>query len=61
MLIIIYNSTKSAIGGIKTRHFADIMEELTSCFKVHQSVGSKLNGVHFELTGDSVTGMFLRF
>ncbi|CAM0135117.1 hypothetical protein VKS41_000303 [Umbelopsis sp. WA50703] len=50
-----HGNTKSAVGGIKTRHFADIMEELTSSFKVHQSVGSKLNGVHFELTGDSVT------
>jgi hypothetical protein len=50
------HSTKSATGGIKTRHFADIVEELTSSFKVHESVGSKLNGVHFELTGDSVTG-----
>ncbi|KAI8583206.1 hypothetical protein K450DRAFT_224730 [Umbelopsis ramanniana AG] len=50
-----HGNTKSATGGIKTRHFADIVEELTSSFKVHQSVGSKLNGVHFELTGDSVT------
>ncbi|KAG2188258.1 hypothetical protein INT44_001011 [Umbelopsis vinacea] len=50
-----HGNTKSATGGIKTRHFADIVEELTSSFKVHESVGSKLNGVHFELTGDSVT------
>ncbi|KAI9289379.1 phospho-2-dehydro-3-deoxyheptonate aldolase [Umbelopsis sp. AD052] len=45
-----HGNTKSATGGIKTRHFADIVEELTSSFKVHESVGSKLNGVHFELT-----------
>ncbi|GAB5587361.1 hypothetical protein Unana1_02261 [Umbelopsis nana] len=50
-----HGNTKSATGGIKTRHFADIVTELTSSFKVHESVGSKLNGVHFELTGDSVT------
>ncbi|KAI8371586.1 DAHP synthetase [Radiomyces spectabilis] len=50
-----HGNTKSVSGGIKTRHFVDICQELSQTFRVHKMCGSKLNGVHFELTGDSVT------
>ncbi|KAI8145839.1 DAHP synthetase [Fennellomyces sp. T-0311] len=50
-----HGNTKNATGGVKTRHFVDIIQELSQTFRVHKSCGSKLNGVHFELTGDSVT------
>ncbi|CAO3646008.1 unnamed protein product [Cunninghamella blakesleeana] len=50
-----HGNTKSATGGIKTRHFVDIIQELSEAFRVHKECQSKLNGVHFELTGDSVT------
>ncbi|KAI9497804.1 DAHP synthetase [Zychaea mexicana] len=50
-----HGNTKNASGGIKTRHFVDIIQELSQTFRVHKSCESKLNGVHFELTGDSVT------
>ncbi|KAI7864699.1 DAHP synthetase [Spinellus fusiger] len=50
-----HGNTKNASGGIKTRHFVDIIQELSEAFKVHKDYQSKLNGVHFELTGDSVT------
>ncbi|OAD72596.1 hypothetical protein PHYBLDRAFT_113606 [Phycomyces blakesleeanus NRRL 1555(-)] len=50
-----HGNTKNATGGIKTRHFIDIIQELSEAFRVHKDNNSKLNGVHFELTGDSVT------
>jgi 3-deoxy-7-phosphoheptulonate synthase len=50
-----HGNTKSASGNLKTRHFVDIIQELSQTFRVHKDNGSKLNGVHFELTGDSVT------
>ncbi|KAG0167186.1 hypothetical protein DFQ28_005682 [Apophysomyces sp. BC1034] len=50
-----HGNTKNASGGIKTRHFVDIIQELSETFRVHKDNGSKLNGVHFELTGDRVT------
>lgn len=48
------NSTTTA-GGIKTRLFSDILEELESSWDIHASLGSRLGGVHFELTGEDVT------
>ncbi|KAI8646014.1 DAHP synthetase [Parasitella parasitica] len=51
-----HGNTKTASdGALKTRHFVDIIEELSQTFRVHKNCKSKLNGVHFELTGDSVT------
>lgn len=52
-----HGNTKNASGGVKTRHFVDIIQELSQTLRVHKECNSKLNGVHFELTGDSVTGM----
>ncbi|CEG79949.1 Putative 3-deoxy-7-phosphoheptulonate synthase [Rhizopus microsporus] len=49
------NTKTAASGKLKTRHFVDIIQELSQTFRVHKECGSKLNGVHFELTGDSVT------
>jgi 3-deoxy-7-phosphoheptulonate synthase len=41
--------------GLKTRSFDDILTEIESSFAVHREVGSRLGGVHFELTGEDVT------
>lgn len=41
--------------NIKTRNFDSILSELRHCFAIHQEMGSRLGGVHFELTGDDVT------
>ncbi|GAA5829529.1 hypothetical protein JCM11251_000192 [Rhodosporidiobolus azoricus] len=38
--------------GVKTRHFADIASEISSSLRIHQQLGSRLGGVHLELTGD---------
>jgi 3-deoxy-7-phosphoheptulonate synthase len=42
-------------GGIKTRDFNDILSEVEASFDIHDAAGSRLGGVHFELTGDDVT------
>lgn len=50
-----HGNTFNTRTGIKTRSFEKICNELESSFKVHQSQGSILGGVHLELTGDNVT------
>ncbi len=42
-------------GGVKTRHFDAIADELRKTCAVHRGEGSVLGGVHFELTGENVT------
>jgi 3-deoxy-7-phosphoheptulonate synthase len=41
--------------GIKTRNLVDMMSELSSTFQIHEECGSRLGGVHLELTGEDVT------
>lgn len=50
-----HGNTISAQTGHKTRRFDDVLAELRSAFAVHRSVGSRLGGVHLELTGENVT------
>jgi 3-deoxy-7-phosphoheptulonate synthase len=50
-----HGNTVSAASGRKTRRFDDVLGELKIAFEVHRSVGSRLGGVHLELTGDNVT------
>ena len=42
-------------SGLKTREFDDILSEIRQTFEVHAALGSRLGGVHFELTGENVT------
>ncbi len=49
------NTRKSSVTGLKTRDFADVVSELRDTFEVHRELGSRLGGVHFELTGEDVT------
>lgn len=42
-------------SGIKTRSFDAILSELEQAFEIHARLGSRLGGLHFELTGDDVT------
>ncbi|MCL4222738.1 MAG: 3-deoxy-7-phosphoheptulonate synthase [Phycisphaerales bacterium] len=48
------NGIKTA-SGIKTRSFDAIARELELSIRVHESAGTILGGVHFELTGEDVT------
>lgn len=47
-----HGNTKNAVGGIKTRAVQDIIAEISLSIKIHKSMGSRLGGVHLELTGD---------
>jgi 3-deoxy-7-phosphoheptulonate synthase len=48
-------NTETTAGGRKTRRFDDILAELERSFEIHRACGSRLGGVHFELTGENVT------
>ncbi len=50
-----HGNTISLASGIKTRNFDDILAEIERSFDVHKAAGTRLGGVHFELTGDDVT------
>ncbi|MES2885138.1 MAG: 3-deoxy-7-phosphoheptulonate synthase class II [Pseudomonadota bacterium] len=50
-----HGNTQSASNGLKTRAFDDIAGELTQSFRIHRECGSRLGGVHLELTGEDVT------
>jgi 3-deoxy-7-phosphoheptulonate synthase len=50
-----HGNTHATASGLKTRSFDDILAEIEASFDVHESLGSRLGGVHFELTGDDVT------
>ncbi|MCP5110115.1 MAG: 3-deoxy-7-phosphoheptulonate synthase class II [bacterium] len=50
-----HGNTKLTGEGVKTRHFSDILSELEQAFDIHTAEGSRLGGVHFELTGEDVT------
>ena len=50
-----HGNTVSTGNGLKTRPFERIQAELLSAFEVHQAHGSRLGGVHLELTGEDVT------
>lgn len=47
-----HGNTRSAQGGIKTRHIVDIVSEISSSLRIHSSLSSNLGGIHLELTGD---------
>ena len=50
-----HGNTESTKSGLKTRRFDRILKELRAAFEVHAKLGSRLGGVHFELTGENVT------
>jgi len=50
-----HGNTESAANGYKTRRFANIQAELEQAFEIHAACGSRLGGVHLELTGENVT------
>jgi 3-deoxy-7-phosphoheptulonate synthase len=48
-------NTVTTKTGVKTRRFDDILQELDQALTIHRSMGSRLGGVHIELTGENVT------
>jgi len=50
-----HGNTETTPTGIKTRRFDKIVSELEQSFELHSKLGSRLGGVHVELTGEDVT------
>jgi len=50
-----HGNTQKTGTGVKTRDFDRILDELDQAFTLHAACGTRLSGVHFELTGDDVT------
>jgi len=50
-----HGNTESTSNGFKTRRFDNIRGELERSFDIHAALGSRLGGVHLELTGEDVT------
>jgi 3-deoxy-7-phosphoheptulonate synthase len=50
-----HGNTERTASGRKTRRFANILSELEQVFDIHAKLGSRLGGVHFEMTGENVT------
>ena len=50
-----HGNTETTSDGIKTRRFDNIRYELERSFEIHRENGSRLGGVHFEMTGENVT------
>ena len=47
-----HSTQVSATTGHKTRHFSNIVRELTTCLRIHTECDSRLNGVSLEFTGE---------
>ena len=50
-----HGNTFPADDGRKTRHFEDVLAEVSGFFAAHRYTGTHPGGVHLELTGDDVT------
>ncbi|RAP59765.1 3-deoxy-7-phosphoheptulonate synthase class II [Oleiagrimonas sp. MCCC 1A03011] len=50
-----HGNTESTSNGYKTRRFANVASELEQAFDAHAAAGTRLGGVHLELTGEDVT------
>jgi 3-deoxy-7-phosphoheptulonate synthase len=50
-----HGNTETTVGGYKTRRLDNIQKELELAFAVHEAHGSRLGGVHLEMTGEDVT------
>jgi 3-deoxy-7-phosphoheptulonate synthase len=50
-----HGNTEVTSSGRKTRSFQHILSELEQAFAIHETNGSRLGGVHIELTGENVT------
>ena len=50
-----HGNTENTAVGVKTRRFENILGELELGFDLHAAAGTRLGGVHLELTGENVT------
>ena len=54
-LIQKHGNTIKRSDGIKTRPFNKILEEVKENIRIHKNAGSRLGGIHLEMTGQNVT------
>ena len=50
-----HGNTETTGNGYKTRRFGNIRSELEQAFEIHAAAGTRMGGVHLELTGEDVT------
>jgi len=50
-----HGNTETTSNGYKTRRFDNIRGEVEQSFDLHAAAGTRLGGVHLELTGEDVT------
>lgn len=50
-----HGNTENTSNGFKTRRFDNIRSEVEQSFDLHAAAGTRLGGVHLELTGEDVT------
>ena len=50
-----HGNTFTSETGHKTRHFDDVLAEVTAFFEAHRQAGTWAGGIHVELTGEDVT------
>ena len=50
-----HGNTRTSANGYKTRHFEQVLDEITGFFEVHRSLGTHPGGIHVEVTGEDVT------
>jgi 3-deoxy-7-phosphoheptulonate synthase len=50
-----HGNTETTDAGVKTRRFDLILKEIEESLDVHNASGTRLGGVHFEMTGEDVT------
>jgi 3-deoxy-7-phosphoheptulonate synthase len=50
-----HGNTESTSNGYKTRRYDNVLGEVEQSFDIHAAAGTRLGGVHLELTGEDVT------
>ena len=50
-----HGNTEATSNGYKTRRFDNVRSEIEQSFDLHAAAGTRLGGVHLELTGEDVT------
>ena len=50
-----HGNTENSSNGYKTRRFENIRGEIEDAFDLHAAAGTRLGGIHLELTGEDVT------
>jgi len=50
-----HGNGETLASGVKTRRFSNIRSEIEQSFDLHAVAGTRLGGVHLELTGEDVT------